>query len=233
MTAMQQEPVTCGLCGQTSEQWVLTSTNAFGSPDLDLRPPEMQRSSMAFWLQECPECGYCTPDLSEECPENLRDLIASVGYRSQAFDPQYPELANRFLRSAMLIEAQGDLLTASHQVLCAAWDCDDHPSPASARAARSQAADLMKKGLEAANLGPAQRDSAEMVLVDVFRRCGRFAAAKGLCDTLLARVLDPNLRAVVTYQVELIGREDMARHRISEVTGLMEEKARSGTEGEG
>lgn len=37
----------CAVCGKESEQITLASTNTFGSPDLDLRPPEMKRSTMS------------------------------------------------------------------------------------------------------------------------------------------------------------------------------------------
>ena len=56
----------CYVCGKMSEQMVLVSTNQFGYPDLDLRPPEMERSTMDWWIEECPHCGYVAPDLSEK-----------------------------------------------------------------------------------------------------------------------------------------------------------------------
>ena len=66
MTTWYHQDVKCHHCGRKSQHNVLGSTNAFGSPDLDLRPPEMQRLTMEGWLQLCPHCGYCAPDLSEE-----------------------------------------------------------------------------------------------------------------------------------------------------------------------
>ena len=43
-TTLGRIDVTCTVCSAKSEQTVIGSTNAFGAPDLDLRPPEMQRS---------------------------------------------------------------------------------------------------------------------------------------------------------------------------------------------
>src|SRR5262245_66304931 len=65
MTSYHPRQVTCSVCGTSSRQDILTSTNIVGSPDLDLRPPEMKRSTMDAWLQECPNCGFVSGNLAE------------------------------------------------------------------------------------------------------------------------------------------------------------------------
>ena len=50
MTTLDERTSTCAICGGRSKQTVVASTNARGSPDLDLRPPEMQRSTMPYWV---------------------------------------------------------------------------------------------------------------------------------------------------------------------------------------
>jgi ribosomal protein L37E len=57
MTTYTRKEVTCANCGAQSSHATLGSTNEFGSPDLDLRPPQMMRATMNAWLQECPACG--------------------------------------------------------------------------------------------------------------------------------------------------------------------------------
>ncbi len=44
MTTIYNKKITCCLCNKESEYRGIGSTNAFGSPDLDTRPPQMQRS---------------------------------------------------------------------------------------------------------------------------------------------------------------------------------------------
>ncbi|MBR4908658.1 MAG: hypothetical protein IKZ43_06585 [Acidaminococcaceae bacterium] len=46
MTTMFRQKYKCAVCGAEQEFYGIASTNSFGSPDLDLRPPEMQRSTM-------------------------------------------------------------------------------------------------------------------------------------------------------------------------------------------
>ena len=71
----------CWVCGEMSEQAGLASTNRFGSPDLDLRPPEMERSTMEWWLEECPHCGYVANDLSEKT-DITKDWLKNNQYSS-------------------------------------------------------------------------------------------------------------------------------------------------------
>ena len=58
---------TCFVCGKESSVTVMASTNTLGgTPDLDLRPAEMMRSTMPRWIQECPHCGYIAGSLDKE-----------------------------------------------------------------------------------------------------------------------------------------------------------------------
>lgn len=56
----------CAICGATNEYRGLASTNTLGGdPDLDSRLAEMKRSTMYVWIQECPECGYISEEVSD------------------------------------------------------------------------------------------------------------------------------------------------------------------------
>lgn len=58
----------------------MTSTSTWGYPDLDLRPSEMQRSSMFAWLQECPHCGYVARDIEQTHINVAPDFLKSEEY---------------------------------------------------------------------------------------------------------------------------------------------------------
>ena len=98
MTIIKDIETECSVCGETTEQPVLMSTNSWGYPDLDLRPPEMQRSTMHVWIQECPHCGYSFPKVisnmtgkSPKCPR-CKDT-GHVHMRSKCGDDFLPYLS--------------------------------------------------------------------------------------------------------------------------------------------
>ena len=62
MTTIFEEENHCSVCGSKSVQAVIRSTNTMGPPDLDTRPAEMERSTINYWIQTCPSCGFCYPD---------------------------------------------------------------------------------------------------------------------------------------------------------------------------
>lgn len=53
----------CSKCNKSFQVNVLISSYNYGSGDLDLRPPPMQRDTMETWIQRCPHCGYSSPDV--------------------------------------------------------------------------------------------------------------------------------------------------------------------------
>ena len=66
MTMIYDKTKECVICGAQGEFGWILSTNKFGLPDLDLRPPEMYRSTINLWIQRCHGCGFCAPDISEK-----------------------------------------------------------------------------------------------------------------------------------------------------------------------
>lgn len=214
MTTYFRQDVTCANCGQSSEHHALGSTNAFGSPDLDLRPPEMQRSTMRAWLQHCPHCGYVAPNLSRDSGD--RAVVSGTEYRQTLSDRRFPELARHFLAYALLFDSL-EPLTAAHARLNAAWVCDDTRQTEQASECRSRAAEILlaRKPFEDNEQGITQG----AILVDILRRAGQLDLARGECDSLLAceNAVDV-LRQVLEFQRRLIDAGDTAAHRVEECT---------------
>ena len=114
----------CFVCGHKSEQRVLTSTNAFGSPDLDLRPPEMKRSTMPMWIQECPYCGYISESLDDDT-DIKSTFLKTDEYLSCSNIAFKSELAKKFYKYYMINLFDKNEEDAFYAVLHAAWACDD------------------------------------------------------------------------------------------------------------
>ena len=123
MTEIFELSVTCGHCGAVNEAIELASTNAFGSMDLDMRPPPMERDTLAQQIHRCQGCGYCAPDLEE--PVGADGLLESDDYRTLLADEAYPDLARKFIAYAFLAKSSGDLGAAAWAYRSAAWVCDD------------------------------------------------------------------------------------------------------------
>ena len=169
MTLIKDIETECSVCGETSEQPALLSTNSFGYPDLDLRPPEMQRSTMDVWIQECPHCGYVAGDLSDEL-EISKNYLKCEEYRTCEGLDFKSNLSKRFYKMHMIARESGDIETSFYSLRNCIWECDDVQD--------ELAVEMRKKAVELANeLIERNTEDKEIIILmkaDFLRRSGQF-----------------------------------------------------------
>ena len=205
MTTLFQSEEKCGCCGKKVQVTRIGSTNAFGSPDLDLRPPEMQRSAMFCGMQYCPFCGYAAWELSEkiEQTDELKRLL------SEKIDLQ--DYVPRFERAAAIAVLKG---TEPDEVnwlyLCAAWCADDLDDQAKAKS-------LRQKILANTVLDGRMKPERLLQLLDIARRAGDKDFAEKLLALLSRKKLEPLLKNIVQFQKLLLEKNDTAAYTVEDV----------------
>ena len=218
MTTLGSSETTCAICAETSEHTTIGSTNSFGSPDLDLRPPEMKRSTMAYWLQECPNCGYSAGSI-DEAQSDAKAVMASEAFHTLQTGPLAGSLTGRFLKASLLDEAANDLVSAADHALCAAWSADDASDAEGARQHRNRSADLFLKSLSDTDSGSEETIVTKTRLVDILRRATRWEEANEIASKLLKQDLDPTIRSVITFEQTAIGNQDDQAHTVAQAMG--------------
>ncbi|SED43861.1 hypothetical protein SAMN05519104_3545 [Rhizobiales bacterium GAS188] len=203
------------VCGTASEHRVLMSTNAFGSPDLNLRPPKMQRSTMSSWLQECPNCGFVSSDLGE-VEKGIEEILASEPFTSLHRGALAGSLIGRFLKRSLVDEELGNTEMAAKHALRAAWAADD-ADDRSAVEYRSKAADLFLAAASAMPTGSEEWTAMRTRTIDILRRARRWDEAVDLADALLAKHdLDATIRSVVEFERRLVQAGEQSRYTIED-----------------
>lgn len=169
MSKMWTFPRICAVCGALHEYRILTFTDAIGSPDLDLRPPEKERSTMPLWVQECPSCGYAAKEVSD--PTQIpREYLQSEAYRNCGGIRFAEPLAGSFYRQYLILLWDQKFTKAFFALLHAAWVCDDADDTENAVLCRDIAAELLEM-----NILPAEQEKKYLLLyADVLRRAGHF-----------------------------------------------------------
>jgi hypothetical protein len=216
MTTLHKTDKRCALCGKTSEHTEISSTNAFGPPDLDTRPPEMKRSTITWWIQTCPSCGYCAPDLSELI-EKAAEKVSTDAYQQQLHNPEYPASANAFRCFSFIQESAGEYRGAGRACIHAAWLCDDSGADDGARDCRKKAVTFLQKARESSQHFGEQSGAEEALLVDLLRRSGQFEPALRMCDEGLKKNPGQLITSILQFQQTLIHKSDAACHTIAEV----------------
>jgi len=209
MTTFMEVDVRCAVCGALSRVAQLTSTSAFGPPDLDLRPQGPARWALEFSVQRCRSCGYCARSLGA-APPGAAAVVESLVYRGVLERSELPRLARDYFCAALVAgEAAEAPESAAESFLHAAWACDDAGAAGQARICRERSAEMLRLAISSGDIRP-PREIALAVLADVERRSRRFDQALEACseaDSVLAEAGDvgsgAGTAAVVSFIREL------------------------------
>lgn len=217
MTTLYLEKKKCAVCGKKVKYTAVSSTNAYEWPDLDMRPSEMDRSTMRLWVHTCPSCGYSASDLSKRV-ERLSEVVRSDSYQQQLNNPEFPGLANAFLCSSLIWEHTGNYSRAGWYSIYAAWACDDADNDGGAKKCRIRALSLLQKAKETGQSFAKHVGVEEAIAVDLLRRSGQFELALKACDGL-KKTSERIISDILRFQKILISKPDIARHTVAEAIG--------------
>jgi hypothetical protein len=219
MTTIFPGVVSCAVCDRDVEVTMIGSTNRFGSPDLDFRPPEMMRSTMGSWVHECPSCGYCAEALDEADAE-IVTIVKGDSFRSfRSGAAGFGQPAKMFHSAAFIAAEAGKLADAFHHTLHEAWAHDDAGDSVRASAARLNAVDLLNHARGEGQRLFEEEGADDAVTVDLLRRAGEFGHANEVCQKVLSGHSEEEVRRLLDFQFELCGRHDTGGHTMAEVFG--------------
>ena len=212
MTMIMDREVKCGVCGNTSNQPVLLSTNTDGWPDLDLRPAEMQRSTMNTWVHECPHCGYAAGNLENDCGIS-KEFLESERYLTCDGMEFKGRLSPRFYRSHLIMDELGYAERCFYNLLHCAWDCDDKDDAENAAKVRKLAVDYIEKLIPEKD--DSERNDLMVMKADLLRRSGQFDRVVAEYEELFLD--DGLLDVVIAFQVEKAKLSDTGCYTVDDV----------------
>ena len=211
MTIINQFEKRCSVCGKTSMQPVLSSTNSWGYPDLDLRPAPMKRDTMNTWLMECPHCRYVAIRLENEL-EVSPNLLKSDEYMTCGGHDFKSDLSKRFYRHYLISKAKKDYRSMFFSLLHCAWTCDD--------ADDRLAVEIRKKAADSIDLFEAdgdEKDNLKIMKADLFRRSLQFDRVADEFNDF--RSDDDLLNSIIRFQIERAIMKDSACYTVGYVKG--------------
>lgn len=223
MTTIHTVNVKCALCGSVIEAISISSIYIRGFPDLDTRPSEMERSTICWWIQACPSCGYCAPRISQFI-EKASELIQTPSYKSQLNNPEFPSLANKFLCYSLIQEHNGKYADAAWACIHAAWVCDDERYEIGSLKCRKKAIELLEKARENRIKYAKDKWTEITIMVDLLRRSGQFESALKVCEEGLKSRPEGIVSKILNFQKKLINDLDLSCHSVSEITTGNESK---------
>jgi len=132
--------------------------------------------------------------------------------------PDLPRLAIQFLCSSIISEILTDYKIAFWDVMRAAWACDDAGDSAGAERCRDEALQIIDGLRRREQRLYSERGLQEQMLVDLYRRMGRFKVAQALGGKLLSSKSPPaaDVVANLRFEMSLIEAADSGPHTFDE-----------------
>lgn len=209
MTTIRKIEQKCPVCGKPSLVSVLTSTSTWGYPDLDLRPAEMQRSSMFAWLAECPHCGYVSGNFNNGT-DITEEFLQGDDYKSLEGFEFKSDLAKRFYRAYLIAKELNDSRNCFFNLLHCAWACDD--------AEDSNATEIRKKAISYIDDFEAGEDEKRNLMcmkADMLRRSGQFdRVVEEFTDMTIGEELHDK---IINFQIGKAEKKDTAYYTVEDV----------------
>lgn len=216
MTTVYLSDKNCFVCNEKSKYPMGNlSLGNVSARDLDGRPTNILRSSVYLWIQRCPSCGYCAPEIAEGEAAD-KEIVSSDAYKAQLNNSAFPETSNSFLCHSLVMENRKSFADAGWAAVFAAWICDDNNFPESASYCRAKAIDFFKAARESGQVFADTTDREALYFIDLHRRRADFDQASELCDAELDNEHSDHVFDLFYFERELIDRKDSTTHTVAE-----------------
>ena len=206
MTIITKIKMKCSVCGKTSQRAVMTSTNSWGRPDLDLRPAPMHRDTMNVWLMECPHCGYVAEGLNNEL-KTTSDILKSEEYLTCEGNDFKSDLSKRFYRRYLISKAEKEYNSEFYSLLHCAWACDD--------ADDGLAVEMRKLAVNLVDNVDDENENLKLIKADLLRRSLQFERLIEEYSDFTSN--DKLSYSIIRFQLGLAAMEDSDCYTIQEV----------------
>ncbi|MBN1761426.1 MAG: hypothetical protein JW863_24090 [Chitinispirillaceae bacterium] len=216
MTTVYLSDKLCFICGEKSKYPMGNlSLGNVSVRDLDGRPTLILRSSVYLWIQRCPLCGYCAPEIAEGT-DTEKQVVKSEEYLKQLDDAAFPETANSFLCHGIFMRSREQYADAAWAAVFASWICDDNGYSESAHTCRGKAIELFTHAREHSQKFADSMQQEQIYFIDLYRRRSQFDIASRLCDKALEEEHTDRILDLLYLERDLINNRDSAAHSEAE-----------------
>ena len=215
MTTIQKRTFKCAVCGTEERYNIVFSSSTLGSPDLDLRPAEMKRSTMEFWIQECPKCGYVSKTVSEDPINVTYEWLHTKAYIDCDGLNFRSVLAVKFYKYYLINIRNGCIGDAYYALLNAAWACDDVGDIINADKCRKSVIQFLD-GLITENPYSNSED-LKLRKIDLMRRSGQFELL--IAEFSSCSFEDEMKNQILAFQLDKAAKKDSGCYTIEDAVG--------------
>jgi len=223
----------CAVCGKMIEVRSISSYSSYGYSGLDGKPPTSAWSVIkSHSVKCCPICGYCAYDINRIL-DKQRNFVQSAEYQDQIKDTSLSDDAKRFYCAGLIAEKFVGSIKAANLFIKAAWCCDDEEQTGQAVMLRKLAIDqLLLNRLRLPHptemnieMGICMNnDNFMLLLIDLYRRIGRFETASLLAKRHSNEDITADLKQILLFEQKLCDERDISEYNVGQALGLEQVK---------
>lgn len=176
-----------------------------------MRPAEMKRSTMYVWIQECPECGYISEEVSDSSDVTI-EWLQSEKYLTCDGIQFVSTLAKQFYKYYLINLEDKNPEDAFFAVLHAAWACDDKNDNINAKHCRELAIPLATELIDGDHKN---KDDIMVMRADLMRKAGQFEALAA--EYASVKFDEDLLNQILGFEIEKAKIKDTACYRVEDV----------------
>lgn len=166
-----------------------------------------------MWIQECPECGYISEEVSDLSDVTI-EWLQSEKYLTCDGIQFVSTLAKQFYKYYLINLEDKNPEDAFLAVLHAAWACDDKNDDINAKHCRELAIPL---ATELINGNHENKDDIMVMRADLMRKAGQFEALAA--EYASVKFDEELLNQILGFEIEKAKIKDTACYRVEDVIG--------------
>jgi hypothetical protein len=174
-----------------------------------------------YMVETCDNCFYTARRLDDPPLAGTQEAMASTEWHELLKRKDLPSLAVNFKRGEIIRVFSQDLKGAVWMAMRAVWAADDS-KPIATPSLRREAALLVERAMASGTPFAPDIGGSEALLTDLLRRSGDHKAAVYWANKGIQSAVNPVLRSVLAFQLNLIKSMDCKVHKIEEATKQQE-----------
>ncbi|MEG1519785.1 MAG: hypothetical protein RR458_02240, partial [Clostridia bacterium] len=192
----------CANCGETVEFQIPSNWRDAEVKDLDGRPKETEKFSIARAIQKCPKCHYVSFDISKNTIKD-KDILTTPEYNEILENRSLPEVVNNYLALGFAYEKQEEFYNSSRAYLCASWLLESIGKVKDSKSLLEKAAFCLLLYINSKPFKENPDLAAFLCAVDVLRQIEKFDNAKKLANFAIKKTKTAPEKNILEYELLL------------------------------
>ncbi len=206
MASYLTKKMICPCCGHAFEGRILKGFFQNNMMGLDRNP---HTPAIYDTITSCPHCGYASSNMNKPVADSIKLFIHSSPYLELQKRLHHDSVLSKIILSAAILEESRNFKAAADTYLLGYWYSLD---------SNARNVEYLSRAIQYYSIYLENNEDIEtaIALIDCLRQSGNFDEAKETVESLAPYIDNSQLKRILSYELQLIQKNDEAPHLVSE-----------------